>query len=148
MGPALAQMAVVGLALAFFSTDSLTRSDNRVANEIGANGAMSFFRAARTSELPYTAYYATRDSRKNFRVLTSHLARTGGRLTALGHGRLNRRFAADPRGLGTLNVIVVAEESFGAEFSATKVSPTGAASCAGTATTRTSSTAATATSTT
>jgi hypothetical protein len=125
MGPALAQMAVVGLALAFFSTDSLTRSDNRVANEIGANGAMSFFR-----------------------VLTSHLARTGGRLTALGPGRLNRRFAADPRGLGTLNVIVVAEESFGAEFSATKVSPTGAASCAGTATTRTSSTAATATSTT
>lgn len=117
MGPALAQVAVVGLALAFFSTDSLTRSDNRVANEIGANGAMSFFRAARTSELPYTAYYPTRDSRKNFQVLTSYLARTGGRLTALKHGRLNRRFAADPRGLGKLNVVVVAEESFGAEFS-------------------------------
>jgi phosphoglycerol transferase MdoB-like AlkP superfamily enzyme len=30
---------------------------------------------------------------------------------------LNRRFAANPRGLGKLNVIVVAEESFGAEFS-------------------------------
>jgi phosphoglycerol transferase MdoB-like AlkP superfamily enzyme len=117
MSPALAQVAAVGLAFAFFSTDSLTRSDNRVANEIAANGAMSFFRAARTSELPYTAYYATRDSRKNFQVLTSYLARTGGRLTALGDGRLNRRFAADPRGLGKLNVVVVAEESFGAEFS-------------------------------
>jgi phosphoglycerol transferase MdoB-like AlkP superfamily enzyme len=117
LGPALAQVVAVGLALAFFSTDSLTRSDNRVANEIAANGAMSFFRAARTSELPYTEYYATRDSRKNFEVLTSYLARTGGRLTALGHKRLNRRFAADPRGLGRLNVAVVAEESFGAEFS-------------------------------
>jgi phosphoglycerol transferase MdoB-like AlkP superfamily enzyme len=117
LGPALAQLVVVGLALAFFSTDSLTRSDNRVANEIAANGAMSFVRAARTSDLPYSAYYATRDSRKNFQVLTSYLARTGGRLTALGRKRLNRRFAADPRGLGRLNVVVVAEESFGAEFS-------------------------------
>jgi phosphoglycerol transferase MdoB-like AlkP superfamily enzyme len=117
VAPAVLQVALVAVALGLFSADSLSRSENRVANEIAANGAMSFFRAARTSELPYSAYYATHDSRKNFQVLAAYLARTGGRLTALARGRLNRRFPANPRGLGRLNVIVVAEESFGAEFS-------------------------------
>jgi phosphoglycerol transferase MdoB-like AlkP superfamily enzyme len=115
--PAMLQLAIVAGAVAFVSTDSLAISDNRVANELALNGVSSFFRAARTSELPYPAYYPTRDSRANFEVLTSFLAREGGRLTRLEQGRLTRHFAADTHGLGKLNVVVIAEESFGAEFS-------------------------------
>lgn len=115
--PAALHAAVAAVAAIMFSTSALARSDNRVANEIAANGTSSFFRAARTSELPYTAYYSTRDPRENFQVLTAYLAHTGGRLTAVGRHRLNRRFPADPRGLGKVNVVVIAEESFGAEFS-------------------------------
>ncbi|HEY5807411.1 MAG TPA: LTA synthase family protein, partial [Povalibacter sp.] len=115
--PALLHMSVVGLALLCVNTDTLSVSGNRVASELGANGLGTFFRAARTSELPYPDYYATRDTAANFDLLTSHLARAGGNLTQLAQGRLDRHFAANPHGLGRMNVVVVAEESFGAEFS-------------------------------
>ena len=48
---------VCGLA---FETHILPLSDNRVANEIAANGASSFFRALRTNEIDYHTYYASR----------------------------------------------------------------------------------------
>lgn len=115
--PALSHFVIVGLAMLLVDAGSLQFSGNRVAGEIGANGLATFFRAARTSELPYPAYYATRDSRANFDLLTSYLAREGGRLVDLRRGRLDRHFAANSQGLGRMNVVVIAEESFGAEFS-------------------------------
>ena len=117
MRPAAALFFAAMLGALLIDTDTLGWSSNRVANELAANGASSFVRAARTSELLYPAYYATRDSRQNFAVLTDFLAHRGGKLTQLRQGKLNRQFAADPKGLGKLNVVVIAEEAFGAEFS-------------------------------
>jgi phosphoglycerol transferase MdoB-like AlkP superfamily enzyme len=115
--PALAQVAVVCIAIAIAGTDTFDLSANRVANEIAANGASSFFRSARTSELDYHAFYAVRDSQANFATVAEFLTRQGGVLLHRDQGRLTRHFAGDAHGLGKLNVVVVVEEAFGAEFS-------------------------------
>ena len=113
--------AAVALLLAIcalgFETHSLASSDNRVANEIAANGSSSFFRALRTNEIDYHTYYASRPTQTNIDNLVAHLGKEGGQFTRLAEGRLDRAFAANPAGLGRLNVVVVSSESFGAEFS-------------------------------
>jgi len=103
--------------------DAVALSQNRVANELASNGPASFFRALRSSEIDYHAYYATRSPEDNLRVLTRQLASGGGRFTRLPEGLPTRAFPADPNGLGRLNVVVVVEESFGAEFSRLYGSP-------------------------
>jgi phosphoglycerol transferase MdoB-like AlkP superfamily enzyme len=110
-------VALLILAATGFETHALARSTNRVANEIAANGASSFFRALRTNEIDYHAYYASRESAQNLRDLATQLGDGGGTFTRLGEGRLDRTFPANPAGLGRLNVVVIASESFGAEFS-------------------------------
>jgi phosphoglycerol transferase MdoB-like AlkP superfamily enzyme len=110
--------AVLTVILALcFETHALAFSDNRVANEIAANGASSFFRALRTNEIDYHTYYASRPAQQNLKNLVTQLTPAGGTFTRLSEGRVDRQFAGDPRGLGKLNVVVVASESFGAEFS-------------------------------
>ena len=108
-------LALTGALL--FAPATFSLSDNRVANELAANGASSFFRALRTQELDYPAYYATRDPDANLRTLASELGSAGGTFMRLSERRLDREFPARPDGLGRLNVVVVVSESFGAEFS-------------------------------
>src|SRR5262249_14739062 len=101
-----------------FETHSLAFSDNRVANEIAANGASSFFRPLRTNEIDYHTYYASRPAQTNLSNLVAHMEDGGaGQFTRLAEGRVDRTYAGSPTGLGKLNVVVVASESFGAEFS-------------------------------
>ena len=109
----------LGVCIAFFGTNTLSFSRNRVAAELAANGPSSFFRALRTSEIDYHTFYATRDSAANLRNLSTALSRDGtaGRFTRLAEGRIDREFAPRQDGLGKLNVIVISSESFGAEFS-------------------------------
>jgi phosphoglycerol transferase MdoB-like AlkP superfamily enzyme len=109
----LAVAALVGL----YRTDTLSFSRNRVQNEIAQNGYSSFFRAALTSEIDYHAYYASRPAAQNLKLLEQFLAQGGSHFTAPGSGSLEREFPARPDGLGRLNVVLVASESFGAEFS-------------------------------
>lgn len=108
---------LVLFASALWSTDTLSLSSNRVANELVQNGLSSFVRAARTSEIDYRANYRSGNSQDNFALIARELARGGGRLTRLSEGRLDRAFPARARGLGRLNVVLVSSESFGAEFS-------------------------------
>jgi phosphoglycerol transferase MdoB-like AlkP superfamily enzyme len=115
--PLVVLAAVLALAIAFFETRTLALSDNRVTDEIASNGASSFFRALRTNEIDYHTYYASRPSPDNWATLVSHLQLQGAPFTRLPQGRLDREYAGNPRGLGKLNVVVVASESFGAEFS-------------------------------
>jgi phosphoglycerol transferase MdoB-like AlkP superfamily enzyme len=110
---ALTLLAVI----AWYPTDALSWSSNRVENEILQNGHSSFFRAAATNEIDYHAYYATRNPAANLTLLASALGTGGGKFTRLSEGRLDRRFPARADGLGRLNVVVVSSESFGAEFS-------------------------------
>lgn len=115
--------AVLLVCVVAFSADTFALSDNRVASEIAENGASSFFHALRTSEIDYNANYATRSYRANLNNLVTHLSDHGGRFTRLSEGRLDRDFPANPNGLGKLNVVVIASESFGAEFSRLYGSP-------------------------
>jgi phosphoglycerol transferase MdoB-like AlkP superfamily enzyme len=115
---ALAPLAALVVTAAIgFETHAFAHSDNRVANEIAANGASSFFRALRTNEIDYHTYYASREPRSNLRDLVAQLGAGGGTFTRLSEGRLDRSFPYRPDGLGKLNVVVIASESFGAEFS-------------------------------
>jgi phosphoglycerol transferase MdoB-like AlkP superfamily enzyme len=116
---AVALLAVI----VWYPTDALSRSSNRVANEILQNGYSSFFRAAETNEIDYHAYYASSRPQENLKLLTDALAADGGKFTRLSEGRLDRSYPARPEGLGRLNVVVVASESFGAKFSKLYGSP-------------------------
>ncbi len=93
------------------------QSDNRVANELAMNGAATFFRAVRSSDIDYPHFYATRPAEANFALLQRQFGRYGGTFTRLSEGRLDCSFPARPDGLGRLNVVVLMSESFGAEFS-------------------------------
>lgn len=103
-------------ALVGFSTYSLTFSDNRVTQELIANGISSFFQAFHTNELDYNKYYRTADSKTMLDLLSQNLKQGGGEFTHLNDGRIDRTFPAQAAGLGKLNVVVIVEESFGAEF--------------------------------
>lgn len=113
----VAHALAVGIAIAAIPSNFLAHSENRLANELAQNGHASFFRALRTSELDYDAYYRTGDRAHNFDRLVKQLASGGGEFTRLKEGRLDRSYPADPHGLGKLNIVIVMNESFGAEFS-------------------------------
>ncbi|MDQ1310226.1 MAG: hypothetical protein QG601_1496, partial [Pseudomonadota bacterium] len=115
--PFAAFAAALLAAAAWYPTDALSWSSNRVENEIAQNGYSSFFRAAATNEIDYHAYYASREPGANLDLLVSSLQAGGGEFTRLAEGRLDRRFPAREDGLGRLNVVLVASESFGASFS-------------------------------
>jgi phosphoglycerol transferase MdoB-like AlkP superfamily enzyme len=107
----------LALAIAFYPTNALSVSSNRVENELVQNGSSSFFQAARTSDIEYEAYYTSSVAATNLGLLQTELAPDGAAFTQLELGKLSRRHPARPDGLGKLNVVVVASESFGAEFS-------------------------------
>ena len=109
------QSVLVILVLVFFSTDTLALFSNRVANEIAANGISSFFRALHTNELNYNQYYRTIDRATAFSILQKELRFTGQQPVASLED-LNRFFPGYPEGLGKLNIVVIVEESFGAQF--------------------------------
>jgi phosphoglycerol transferase MdoB-like AlkP superfamily enzyme len=109
--------ALLLLAIAYYPTDALSLSANRVENELLQNGHSSFFLAARTSDIDYESYYLSRPPATNRALLRGQLEGDGVQFTRLAAGRLNRNHAARADGLGQLNVVVVSSESFGAEFS-------------------------------
>ncbi|HVY07853.1 MAG TPA: sulfatase-like hydrolase/transferase [Burkholderiales bacterium] len=112
---ALVALAVaIGLVQAFLNLNVARYSDNRVVNELAMNGVYSFFNAALTSDLDYNAYYLTLpdeegDARLRKLMHTQHstyFAETD---------HIERHVVAD----GTpkyWNVVVLLEESLGAEF--------------------------------
>ncbi len=108
---------VLALAVAFYPTNALSLSSNRVENELVQNGQSSFFRAARTSDIDYESYYVSARPADNLRLLETQLVPDGAQFTQLALGKMSRRHPARPDGLGNLNVVVVSSESFGAEFS-------------------------------
>ena len=121
--PARRRAAVFGLHLALaaaaaatFSTRSLAPGGNRVAGEVAINGVSSFFEALRTSEIDYYAFYRSGDPRAMFHLLTRDLGRGGEPFTRLDEGRLDRWFAGRAGEPAPVNVVVVVEESLGADF--------------------------------
>jgi phosphoglycerol transferase MdoB-like AlkP superfamily enzyme len=85
---------------------------------LAINGHAQFFEALRTSEIDYHAYYRSLNPEESYRIMRNQLAASGGVPTTAQLESLDRRFPENPSGLGKLNVVVVMEESLGAEFSA------------------------------
>jgi phosphoglycerol transferase MdoB-like AlkP superfamily enzyme len=110
------QLFLTILITFLFSAHSFKFSEDRVINEIATNGVSSFFQALRTNQLDYSVYYPTLKSNTSYQLLAEELAKGGGEFTQLAQKNLQRRFTANIQGLGKLNVMIIVEESFGAEF--------------------------------
>lgn len=108
----LAVLAAAGLLRA----DSFEHGSNRVAKELADNGPANFFAAFRTNQLAYPQFYRTIDAAAANALLREDLARGGGAFVGRDPGSMTRHFAAAAGGLGRLNVVVLTEESLGAEF--------------------------------
>ncbi len=113
---ALVHVAVVVVLAIAIPVNALTPFENRVANELAANGVASFFVAARTNQLDYETYYRTGDDVALWQRLRPELERSGETFVSPTPPSLERHFPASAQGLGRRNVVVIAEESFGAEF--------------------------------
>ena len=102
------------LCLSIFSTHSFDFSQNRIINEITADGISSFFEALHTNHLDYNAFYRTGDAQILSNLLKKELATDASRSQVSG-SELNRVSVGASQGLGKLNVVVIVEESFGCE---------------------------------
>jgi phosphoglycerol transferase MdoB-like AlkP superfamily enzyme len=112
-----AYLASLLAAVAWYPTTALSWTANRVENELVQNGASSFFRALAKSEIAYDAYYPTAAPADNLALLAAQLDSGRSKFVDLDAGRIDRVHPGRTDGLGRLNVVVVASESFGAEFS-------------------------------
>jgi len=88
---------------------------NRVAGELAANGIASFFSAALTSHLDYGQYYLTVDGKEAAERARRLVAQPNAVFLSGSASPIARRitYAAPPK---PLHVIVLLEESLGAEF--------------------------------
>lgn len=108
--------ALLAAAILWWPADRIERFHNGVANELSANGPAHFFAAFRTNHIDYHAFYRSGDPLRLRELLARDLLRGGGQFTNLAAGDLTRRFEARADGLGKLNVVLLSEESLGAEF--------------------------------
>ncbi|BCR06353.1 sulfatase [Desulfuromonas versatilis] len=107
---------ILSLAAVRFSTDSFAFSSNRVSNQLACNGISSLFRAFRTNELSYDAFYRTLDHERAFRLVRENLSADGDGFNSPQLEDLDRSHAARPEGLGRMNVVVIVEESLSAKY--------------------------------
>ena len=106
--------AAIGLAQATLTVNTSRYSQNRVVNELAMNGIYAFFSAALNSELDYGAYYLSLpDAEADERVRKLLTTRHSNYLPGSGH--IERHVLADGPAQH-LNVVVLLEESLGAEF--------------------------------
>lgn len=111
----LATLFVAVVVAQLFVNGNLGRySDNRVVNELASNGVYAFFNAAMNSELDYAAYYLTLpDEEGDERLRNLVRSRHAAYFPESDH--IERHVLGDgpPK---YLNVVVLLEESLGAEF--------------------------------
>ena len=106
--------AAIGVAQATLTVNTSRYSQNRVVNELAMNGIYAFFSAALNSELDYSAYYLSLpDAEADERVRKLLTTRHSNYLPGSGH--IERHVLADGPAQH-LNVVVLLEESLGAEF--------------------------------
>ena len=93
-----AYLLAVVLAALYWSTDTLSRSSNRVANELVQNGLSSFVRAATPQRDRLLRELSQRRCARELCCLIAHeLAHGGGRFTHLDRRAPRSRFSGAPR---------------------------------------------------
>lgn len=111
--------AVMALALiaAQFGVNVTTGrfSENREVNELAQNGIYSFFNAAVNSEMDYPAFYLTLPQQEMTQRLRRLVAQPNARFIEA-HPNPIARHVANPGPVKPLHVIVLLEESLGADF--------------------------------
>lgn len=111
----LSILAVALVAAQLFVNVNISRySDNRVVNELASNGVYSFFNAAMNSELDYHAYYLTLpDEEGDARLRNLIRTRHATYFPETDHIERHVHAEGPPK---YLNVVVLLQESLGAEF--------------------------------
>jgi phosphoglycerol transferase MdoB-like AlkP superfamily enzyme len=112
-GGAVAAAAV--LALALVSTSTRTDSGNDTARELGGNGIYQFFAAFRANSLDFPVFYATRPGPEAEDFVRTQLTGAGEHWPAQPESPVER-LVIDRTPERRLNVVLVSEESLGAEF--------------------------------
>lgn len=115
-GGALAHFGAVALLACGLNAETLAFSSNRAVNELGKNGSATFFRAFLTQDIDYNQFYATLPQERAYSVLRSYYEGMGEVYASNEKTSLVRKHDADPRGLGKMNVVVLVQESLGAQF--------------------------------
>ena len=106
--------AAIVLAQVSLNVNTSRYSENRVVNELAMNGIYSFFNAALNSELDYRTYYLTLPGGEAGERLRKTLATPHSTYLA-GTSHIERHVVGNGRPQH-LNVVVLLEESLGAEF--------------------------------
>ncbi|HET8881112.1 MAG TPA: LTA synthase family protein [Solimonas sp.] len=110
-----AHVALVALTAGLLRAATFEHGTNRVVNELADNGPANFFAAFRTNQLKYPQFYRTIAPAKADAIVRADLA-NGGATFGRDPTSMTRHFTAASAGLGKRNVVVITEESFGAEF--------------------------------
>ncbi|MBI3529462.1 MAG: LTA synthase family protein [Betaproteobacteria bacterium] len=106
--------AAIGLGQATLNVTAGRYSDNRVVNELAMNGVYSFFNAALNSELDYRTYYLSMpDDEADQRLRKMMTTRHSTFFSETDHIERHVVGNGPPQ---HLNVVVLLEESLGAEF--------------------------------
>ncbi|HEV8260886.1 MAG TPA: LTA synthase family protein [Burkholderiales bacterium] len=109
----VALAAAIGAAQAGLTLNTGRYSENRVVNELAANGVYSFFNAAFHSDLDYPAYYLSLPDDEADERLRNLVKEANADFYPGSHIERHVRGSGAPK---YLNVVVLLEESLGAEF--------------------------------
>jgi len=115
LGTAGAVAAAAALAIVFVSTSTRTDSGNDTARELGGNGVYQFFAAFRANSLDFPVFYATRPEPEASAFVRTQLTAAGEHWPARPESAVER-VIIDKAPERRLNVVLVSEESLGAEF--------------------------------
>jgi phosphoglycerol transferase MdoB-like AlkP superfamily enzyme len=108
-------LALVACAQVFVTLDTGRTHENRVANELAANGVYSFFNAALRSRLDYMQFYLTVPEHEAAERVRHMVRQQNARFIANASNPLARKVVS-PVPAKLLNVVVLLQESLGAEF--------------------------------
>jgi len=113
---ALLCAVLIAVGLGSMNIDSARISNNRVMNEITANGIYSFFHAFATNELDYDLYYATLPKQAAFDRLRTLVGTDGSTYLEPADSLVLDRSVDSKNPTRPFNIVLVVEESFGSKF--------------------------------
>lgn len=102
--------------LTWGSIDVFINDPNRIQNQIARNGILTFVQAVFTNDIEFDHFYANMEPIKAYQLMRNALQAKGGEFVSSDITNLTRRFAAKNVGLGKLNVVIIGEESLGAQY--------------------------------
>ncbi len=107
---------ICALYLKFGSIDLFANNTNRVQSQITHNGILTFAEAFYTNSIDFNQYYTLLDNDNANKIMRKILAEKGGEFISNQSGNFQRHFNSKPDALGKMNVVIIGEESLGAQY--------------------------------